>query len=170
MNASVRAATAGDVAAICRICTDAYRDTYAGLLSGDYVERVIAEFYNPERVTGEIAASPPGWLGYQVVEEHGRVLGAAGGGMTGPGVGELFVIYLDPAELGRGLGTLLLNRIIEQVTELGAEELWASVVVDNTKGIPFYRARGFEEVSKRKAYGAGPEDDVWTWRMRKLIP
>jgi L-amino acid N-acyltransferase YncA len=170
MSASVRAATSGDVAAICRICTTAYRDTYAGLVPDDYVERVLAEFYEPERVAGEIAASPPSWLGYQVVEEDGRVLGTAGGGTTAPGVGELSVIYLDPAERGRGLGTLLLDRVIEQVTELGARELWASVVVDNNKGIPFYRARGFEQTGKRKAYGAGPDDDVWTWRMRRLIP
>ena len=169
MSARVRAATSDDVAAICEICTAAYRDTYAGLVPSEFVERVIAEFYRPERVAGEIAAGPPGWLGYQVVEEDGRVLGAAGGGTTAPGIGELFVIYLDPTERRRGLGTLLLDRIIEQVTAVGAEELWASVVVDNDKGIPFYRARGFEQLGKRKAHGAGPDDDVWTWRMRRLI-
>jgi hypothetical protein len=56
------------------------------------------------------------------------------------------------------------------VSGAGAAELWASVVVDNEKGLPFYRARRFEQLGKRKAYGAGPEDDVWTWRMRRLIP
>jgi ribosomal protein S18 acetylase RimI-like enzyme len=170
MSARVRAATSDDVAAICEICTLAYRDTYAGLVPGEYVERVLAEFYRPERVAEEIAASPPARFGYQVVEEDGRVLGTASGGTTAPGVGELFVIYLDPAERGRGLGTLLLDRIIEQVSGAGAAELWASVVVDNEKGLPFYRARRFEQLGKRKAYGAGPEDDVWTWRMRRLIP
>jgi ribosomal protein S18 acetylase RimI-like enzyme len=170
MNARVRAATSDDVAAICEICTVAYHDTYANLVPDDYVERVIDEFYRPERVAGEIAPSPPSWFGYLVVEEDGRVRGTAGGGVTAPGVGELFVIYLDPAERGRGLGTLLLDRIIEQVAGAGAAELWASVVVDNEKGLPFYRARGFEQIGKRKAHGAGPADDVWTWRMRRLIP
>ena len=170
MTARARAATSDDVAAICEICATAYRDTYAGLLTGEYVERVIAEFYRPERVAGEIAAAPPSWLGYQVVEEDGRVLGAAGGGMTAPGVGELFVLYLDPAERRRGLGTLLLDRVAGQLTEAGAGELWVSVVVGNDLGIPFYRACGFEQVEKRPAYGSDPSDDVWTWRMRRLIP
>jgi ribosomal protein S18 acetylase RimI-like enzyme len=167
MTARTRAATSDDVAAI---CATAYRDTYAGLLTPDYIERVVADFYLPERVAGEIAAAPPSWLGYQVVEEDGRVLGAAGGGLTAPGVGELFVLYLDPAERRRGLGSLLLDRVAGQLTEVGAGELWVSVVVGNELGIPFYLARGFEQVDKRRAYGSEPGDDVWSWRMRRLIP
>jgi GNAT superfamily N-acetyltransferase len=169
MSARVRAATSDDVAAICQVCATAYRDTYAGLLTGDYIERVVEDFYQPERVSGEIAAAPPGWLGYQVAEEDDRVLGAAGGGITAPGVGELFVLYLDPAQRRRGFGTLLLDRVTEQLTGAGAAELWVSVVDGNDKGIPFYRARGFEPVEKCPAYGSLPGDDVWTWRMRRLI-
>jgi ribosomal protein S18 acetylase RimI-like enzyme len=98
------------------------------------------------------------------------VLGAAGGGMTAPGVGELRVLYLHPAQRGRGRGTLLLDRVVEQVTEAGAAELWVSVVVGNELGIPFYRARGFEHVEKRPAYGSEPDDDVWVRRMRRPLP
>ena len=168
--AEVRAATGDDVAAICEICATAYRETYRGLLTEDYIERVIRDFYNVARVTGEVEPSPPFWLGYQVVEEDGRVLGAAGGGVAEEGIGELYVIYLDPAERGRGLGTLLLDRVIEQARAAGAREMWVSVVVDNNKGIPFYRARGFEQVEKRQAFGSGPDDDVWSWRMRRPLP
>ena len=169
MTAEVRAARSGDVEAISDICTRAFRETYRGLLGDDYIERSIADFYRPERIAGEIAASPPRWLGYQVVEEDGRVLGAAGGGLTGPAAGELFVLYLEPAERGRGLGTLLLDRVIEQVRALGAEEIRTSVYDGNMKGIPFYEARGFEKTEKQQAYASEPADRAWSWRMRRPL-
>jgi hypothetical protein len=81
---TARPATAGDVEAICAVCSTAYRETYGGLLPADYVERTIGDFYNLDRVRDEIAAHPPHWLGYQVVEERNRILGAAGGGVNAP--------------------------------------------------------------------------------------
>jgi ribosomal protein S18 acetylase RimI-like enzyme len=89
--------------------------------------------------------------------------------VTEPGVGHLSVIYLDPAHRGRGLGTLLLDRVIDQVRAEGATELWASVFVGNDKGIPFYRARGFTIVDKQKAFRSRDEDDVWSSRMRRSV-
>jgi GNAT superfamily N-acetyltransferase len=165
----VRAATPGDVETICAICTSASHATYGDLLPATFIDRMIREFYRPERVEREVAARPPRWFGYQVVEDGGRVLGAAGGGITAPRRGELFVIYLDPGERGRGLGTLLLDRVIEQVRGAGAEEIWAGVVVDNERGIPFYRARGFETVETVPAHGAQPDEDVKTLRMRRRL-
>jgi len=149
--AIVRAATTADVARICDICSAAYAVTYADLLPQAYIERTIRDFYHPARVEKEVSAAPPHWLGYQVVEEDGRVLGAAGGGMIGPGTGELFVIYLDPQERNRGLGTLLLDRVTAQTVAAGAKEMWVSVTPGNQRGIPFYEARGFSVVERVKA-------------------
>ncbi|WP_305789185.1 GNAT family N-acetyltransferase [Symbioplanes lichenis] len=167
--AIVRAATAADVDAICDVCTRGYRATYPELLTPEYIDRVVAEFYQPARVRTEVGAAPPHWLGYQVAEEDGRVLGAAGGGITAPGTGELFVIYLDPDHLRRGLGTLLLDRVIEQVAAAGATQMWVSVLDGNTKGIPFYRAKGFEAVERRRAFGAREDEEVYSWRMLKPL-
>lgn len=124
-HATVRQATEEDAPDISRICTEAYRVTYADLLPREYIERTIADFYNLPRVTREVRPAPPRWLGYQVVQEDGRVLGAAGGGMTGGHKGELFVVYLDPEQRTRGLGTLLLDRVTEQLRQAGATEMWA---------------------------------------------
>jgi GNAT superfamily N-acetyltransferase len=166
---TVRPATVDDAARIGEICATAYRDTYRDLLPSDFVERTIRDFYGVERVRREVAADAPHWLGYQVVEEGGRVLGAAGGGMTSPAVGELFVIYLDPAERGRGLGTLLLDRVTGQLREAGAVEMWASVFEGNAKGIPFYEARGFVPVELTTAYGTLPGEQIRSVRLRKRL-
>ena len=160
--ATVRAARDEDVAAIVDICARGYRHTYPTLLSSEFIERMLAESYTPELVAKQIAAAPPDWLGYQVAEENGRVLGVAAGGLTAPGTGELFMLYLDPDERGRGLGTLLLDHVTGQLRGQGATEMWAAVLAGNDQGIPFYRARGFREVRRRRTIGSTEADNAWS--------
>ncbi|MEU4694199.1 GNAT family N-acetyltransferase [Actinoplanes sp. NPDC023714] len=167
--ADVRAATEDDVAAIVDICTRAYDATYRDLLPAGYLTRMLAEFYTPERVSKDLAPAPPEWLGHQVADEAGRVLGVAAGGLTAPGTGELHVIYLDPAERGRGLGTLLLDRITEQLRELGATEMWVAAVEGNSMALPFYAARGFTVEGRRPAYGSTAEEKVFSLRLRRPL-
>ena len=131
----VRSAGESDVDGICRVCTEGYRATYTGLLPPEVIERTIAEFYVPQRVASELAASPPGWLGYLVAVDRESVVGAAGGGMIGDDAGELFVIYVDPARKGEGIGTMLLVSVTEQLLTHGAKEMWASVQKGNAMGI-----------------------------------
>ncbi|MBG0567636.1 GNAT family N-acetyltransferase [Actinoplanes aureus] len=167
--AEVRAARDEDVEAICDICARAYHATYAGLVSSDYLNRMLDEFYRPERVGKAIAATPPDWLGYQVAEHDGRVLGFAAGGITTAGAGELFTLYLEPGERGRGLGTLLLDRITEQLREQGATEMWVAALAGNELAVPFYRARGFVKEGERPAYGTTGAEDYRSWLLRRPI-
>lgn len=149
----VRPATAADVEAICRICAEGWRDTYRGLRSEAEIESVIGEFYVPERVSPELAPAPPGWGGWLVAEDRaGEVIGAGAGGMTGPAVGELFVLYVDPARQRQGAGRALLDAITERQRTLGAREQWVSVEDNNRKGIGFYESRGFVPAGTRPAY------------------
>ena len=116
---------------------------------------MIAEYYTPERISREIAA-PEGWDGWIAAVEGDSVIGAGGGGMTEPGVGEIFVLYLDPTRRGEGIGTLILDAITEQQRARGVREQWVSVEPENTKGLPFYIARGFEVRGERPEWGTGP--------------
>lgn len=169
MTAVVRPAIEADVPSIVSICSTAYRDAYRDLLPAGYIDRSVAEFYNEPRVATEVAPVPPEWFGYQVVEEDGRVLGAAGGGMTGPAAGELSLIYLDAAERGRGLGTLLLNRVTEQVRAAGGAQLWVSVFLGDRDGIGFYRARGFQPMETVRAALSRTDDHIRSLRMLRTL-
>lgn len=46
----VRFVTVEDAKAISNICSEAWRITYAELYSKEYIEKVIADFYNIDRI------------------------------------------------------------------------------------------------------------------------
>jgi ribosomal protein S18 acetylase RimI-like enzyme len=166
----IRRAEIRDADGIARVCAAGWRDTYQGMKESERIEAVIAEYYEPERIRREIAA-PEGWDGWIVAVEDETVVGAGGGGMTEPGVGEIFVLYLDPTRRGEGIGTLILDAITEQQRAQGAREQWVSVEPENRKGIPFYYARGFEVRGQRPEWGTAPEEGRVSLRlMRALDP
>lgn len=166
---SVRKATLDDVEGICRVCAAGWRATYAGLVPHDYIEEVIAEFYTPDRVRSDIETAGPTDTGWLVAVEDGQVVGAGGGGITSPGVGEIFILYVDPERRGQGIGTLLLDEILKRLKEFGAREVWVSVMKGNDKGIPFYEARGFVARGERPAFRSRPEQGIVAIRYWRAL-
>jgi GNAT superfamily N-acetyltransferase len=164
----IRRAETHDAEGIARVCAAGWRDTYRGLKEPQEIEAVIAEYYTPERIRREVAARE-GWDGWIVAVEGNTVVGAGGGGLTEPGVGEVFVLYLDPARRGEGIGTLLLEAITEQQRAQGAHEQWVSVEPENTKGLPFYYARGFLVRGKRPEWGTAPEEGRVSLRLVRRL-
>jgi ribosomal protein S18 acetylase RimI-like enzyme len=166
----IRRAEIRDAEGIARVCAAGWRDTYGGIKEPGRIEAVISEYYTPERIRREVAA-PEGWDGWIVAVEDDTVIGAGGGGLTEPGVGEIFMLYLDPTRRGEGIGTRLLEAITEQQRAQGAREQWVSVEPENTKGLPFYYARGFELRGKRPEWGTEPEQGRVSLRLtRQLDP
>ncbi|MEU9820283.1 GNAT family N-acetyltransferase [Pseudonocardia alni] len=166
---TVRAAVPADAPGIADVCTRAYRATYRDLLPEAFVDDVVARFYDETRVRSETVPAPPHWLGYVVAEEAGSVVGAAGGAITGAGVGELYVLYLDPDRRGEGIGTRLLDHVTAQLRDHGATGMWVSVAEGNDLGVPFYRARGFVECDRVPMHISAADDGLWSLRMHRVI-
>lgn len=129
---------------ISKVCTDANWATYSGIYTKEYIEKIIKEYYNPERIRSEVSSSSKGWGGYFVALENDEVVGAGGGGLISDTAGEIYVLYLSPNRRNEGIGSILLDAITTQQKEFGATEQWISVQKGNQKGIPFYEAKGFE--------------------------
>lgn len=163
----IRRAEPDDAQGIARVCAAGWRDTYRGIYEPERIEAAIAEYYTPERITGEITA-PRDWDGWIVAVDDGTVVGAGGGGMIGSGVGEVFVLYLDPARRREGIGSLLLDAISDQQRARGAHEQWVSVDPDNAKGLPFYLARGFQARGERPAWSKALERRISLRLTRRL--
>ena len=164
----VRPARAADVEGIARVCAEGWRDTYRDIYAAERIEAAIAEYYTPERILGEVSASD-GWDGWLVALDDATVVGAGGGGMTGPCSGEVFVLYLDPMRRREGIGSLLLDAITDQQLAHGAREQWVSVEPENAKGLPFYRALGFTVQSERPAWGSAPEEGRVSLRLMRQL-
>lgn len=153
------------VKGIARVCTEGYWATYDEMYSAEYINAVIKEFYNEQRILEEVESSSREWGGYFVALDNGEVVGAGGGGMISEKAGEIFVLYLDPDRLGEGIGTKLLEAITrQQKEEFGAQEQWVSVAKGNEKGIPFYEAREFICRSERPVYRSNADDKIISLR------
>jgi ribosomal protein S18 acetylase RimI-like enzyme len=150
------------------VCRAGYAASSQKLLSPSDIERQSQLYYTPERVRREILSSDdaPEWQGYVVaVTAANRVIGAAGGGVTGGSVGNVYVLYLNLALRGLGIGSALLEFVTRQQQRMGATEQWVSVTEGNDLGIPFYRALGFV-VRERVPYIMGDDEAVEAYPLR----
>ncbi|MGG1848552.1 GNAT family N-acetyltransferase [Bacillus wiedmannii] len=155
---TVQKANLKHVEGISEVCTNGYKATYEDSHSNEYIERIIKEFYNHDRIRMEITSPDESWDGWFVAVENNKVLGAIGGGMISKNKGEIFVLYLDPNRRGEGIGTLLLNALTQVQKQNGVCEQWVSVAKGNQKGIPFYVARGFVFQHEQEGYSNKGEE------------
>lgn len=157
------------VTGIADVCTAGYWATYADTHSEDYIDRIVKEFYNLERISKEVTETNRYWGGYFVAVENDKVLGAGGGGMISETSGEIFVLYLNPERRNEGIGTKILDAMTAQQEEHGANEQWVSVQKGNQKGIPFYEARGFTFKYEKPGYGNSEDENFISLRYHRPI-
>jgi mycothiol synthase len=82
----------------------------------------------------------------------------AGDGLAagaGPGVGEVYVVGVDPAEQGSGLGRALTLAGLNHLRDLGLETAMLYVDEDNTAAIRMYEALGFTRARTDVMYRQG---------------
>lgn len=144
------------IEAISAICSAGWKQTVEGKLSAEYQEQNTAFWYNHERIRSDMEA------GYytHVALVDSNVAGVIGGGMTSPGVSEIFMLYVDETYRYKGIGRLLLEALTGFQKEQGATEQWVSVQEGNQHGIPFYEARGFRLQGKKTELTDTGEEQV----------
>ena len=138
LSVTVRPAAADDAPVIRAVAHAAWRATYSDLIGAGVVERFLAQAYTLERVALRIerhdvfvAAVPDGdpsgvdgFIESLVEDDHAHIA----------------ALYTWPTVRGRGLGTALLQRVIDQYPGL---DISADVLEGNVLGEPFYVAKGF---------------------------
>jgi len=73
---------------------------------------------------------------------------------------ELLNIAVSPDRRHRGIGSLLLDAIIDRCRGLGALEMWLEVRASNAGARTLYETRGFVAVGVRKRYYEAPREDA----------
>ncbi|MCM3609769.1 GNAT family N-acetyltransferase [Planococcus sp. MERTA32b] len=164
MDVSIAKPSENHIEAISEICSSGWKQTVEGKLSEEYQEQNTAFWYNHERIRSDMEA------GYytHVALIDSDVAGVIGGGLTSPGVSEVFMLYVDEAYRYKGIGRLLLEALTGLQKEQGATEQWVSVQEGNQRGIPFYEARGFKLQGKKKERTDTGEEQVSLRYLREI--
>lgn len=139
-NFDVRPARPSDASAMARVHVDTWRETYRGLMSDAVLDD--PQLLSKREAFWAAALTDPKYSfnTVAVASYQGRLIGIA---MSGPVLGDaqpqqLHLLYAYSALHGSGVGTALLNAVIDSA---GPATLW--VADPNPRAQAFYRKNGF---------------------------
>lgn len=161
MTIAVRQATPHDASDIATIRVESWRATYAGLVPQPFLDRLSAKDETERRVAA--LADPPPLRFTLVAERAGTVVGFASGGPDRddhPDCGEVYAIYVQPAQLGTGAGAALMTAAINALrTSFDEIGLW--VLESNDRARRFYEKFGLTPTGERRVLDLeGPVPEV----------
>ena len=90
---------------------------------------------------------------------HGELLGYAAAWFVAD-ESEIANLAVDPLARRRGVGGLLLDRILAAGAALGVRSVYLEVRESNAAGIALYASRGFEIAGRRVRYYRMPDEDA----------
>ena len=140
----IRQANKQDIPRIAEIIVFGKRVAYRPIFENDYVsfnELQVVHLYeeyknNPNRLDG------------MLLYDDGIVKGVISGQLIGDTIIEITDFYVEPFFVGQGIGTLLIEYLIQQVRKKGVRKIVLWVIKDNMKARKFYEANGFVNSGK----------------------
>lgn len=162
---TVRAATAGDAAAIAAIYAPMVQHSPASF------EEVPPDAAEVER---RMRARPP--LPWLVAQSAERVVGYAYAAQHRQRPAYRWCadssVYVHPSHHGNGVGRLLYARLVEEMTALGYVSLFAGIALPNEASVALHEAMGFRPVGVYRSVGFkhGRWRDVGWWQRMLADP
>lgn len=143
---TIRPARTEDAAGIARVARRTWHAAYDAILGPATVEQAVARYYRPASLEVEIDDAAH----FLVAEADDAVVGYAHAGPRDgtPGVAELYRLYVRPERWDDGIGSALLERVVDEVRTDGLERVRLDVLAANDRAIGFYRDRGFEPAGR----------------------
>ncbi len=136
---AIRPATEADLAAIAAIESASFGDPWSLKSFGDSLAHSFVRM--------------------SVIEDDGSVAGYSVVWVSGEEC-ELANLAVDPARRRAGLGTLLLDALLERAHEEALFVIFLEVRASNTAAQELYASRGFHEVGRRPMYYKNPAEDA----------
>jgi mycothiol synthase len=121
----------------------AWHPEQGGWTEADIAERRGEPWFDADGLFLAFDAESGGLLGFHWTKTHGRQLG------------EVYVVGVDPAAQGRGLGATLTLVGLHHLAERGADTVMLYVEADNAAAVKTYRRLGFDVFSTDVAYARG---------------
>ena len=110
----------------------------------------------------------PRSLTYAAVDETDKLAGFAIAELeseNGSRIGHIVTIDVSPDERRRGIGTLLMNAMIDGLGEVKADAIRLEVAVDNLEAQSFYKRHGFAETGRITGFYMGTLDALTMQRL-----
>ena len=82
--------------------------------------------------------------------------------------GELANLAVLEGYQGRGIGSALLDIVLDRASDEGVMELFLEVRRSNERAMALYRSRGFREVAIRQDYYRNPREDAFIFVRRAV--
>jgi GNAT superfamily N-acetyltransferase len=142
------------VDAVVSVGTLSWPATYAPLAGKEYVERGLAKWWSREGTLRSIEAG-----NITVAELDGAIVGMAG---VGPGTEAriLWKLYVLPTAQGHGVGTALLNDVLDRARADGEQAVRLEYLDGNHRAAGFYQSQGFQPLGRQSDPDGGP-DSMW---------
>ncbi|MDZ7746717.1 MAG: GNAT family N-acetyltransferase [Halobacteriales archaeon] len=140
----IRPAIPEDVDAIRDVADAAWWDTYPGTLDAAQIETAVDRLYDPEFLT-EVLGERDDLL-FLVAERDGEVVGFGSAQQTFADEVELFTLYVDPDHQREGVGTALLDAILETARTESIDRLRVGILSGNQRARSFFESHGFERI------------------------
>jgi ribosomal protein S18 acetylase RimI-like enzyme len=157
---SYRSLQTSDAEAVFAVAREAWEFTYATLFDPAFIDQFVGTNYAPERLRELVPLVEAREICFDVALDADQIIGFCNIGMSARGA-QLFRIYLRPAYIGGGIGSVLLERGEGFVRERGLPFYYCFVHKDNELGKRFYLRHGF---------GHHPEfDQTDEWYMEKQL-
>ncbi|MBZ5201866.1 GNAT family N-acetyltransferase [Planomicrobium chinense] len=140
LKAVIRKAQKKDIQAIQHVAKESWHDTYKELIPEAIQDQFLEQAYSDEMMAKRIDHSL-----FLVAENDSDVIGYAAA-FQKENEADLSAIYLLPDAKGNGVGTQLLEGVLEALDSV--KELYVEVEKGNTSGETFYEAKGFAVVDE----------------------
>jgi len=156
--AHIRVAVPDDARSITEIHVRGWQRAYRGILPQAVLDALDVDERTEVRRQALVEPRTPDTTNWVIVaggEE--RIVGWASSGparnedLDGALCRELYAIYLDPDEIGRGYGRALMERALQDARERGCTEMTMWVLTGNERARRFYAAAGFAPDERREA-------------------
>lgn len=135
-----------------------FDEYFASLRShGEELRRVLAH-QNPAAELADLDsfyAPPHGRMLVAVLD--GRAVGCVAVKRLDERTGEIKRLYVRPAGRGRGIGSLLVERVLDEARSLGYRRVVLDTMAHMTSAIGLYERHGFRRIA---AYNDAPSDNV----------
>lgn len=160
---SVRRAVPADADAVARVHIRSWQWAYQGLLAPDYLDNLQPQAWAARYTFGRMGFALPST---QVAVDGSTVCGLVTTGLCRDGdvsnFGELIAIYVDPADVGRGIGRLLMDAARARLRRVGLTNAALWVLEGNARARRFYERDGWRRdgTQRTSTYGGVPLDEV----------